>query len=178
MKMRMLGLLIGTVLAVAPAFAGAEGPKVVFDCYYVNFAWGYKLSGVFIDSKGQVFKYNRNGNPWLPPSVREGASVHPESELLEKYMNAEIVGQVDKTVLNEKIKLIGAASEGTITRTPHAKDAGGRGCVAFSYDEKNKSYKETRLGSRGNFTTTNSAPEAQELYYWLQDYWALEKKGK
>ncbi len=158
------------------AFADEAVGKIIFDCYYANAAWGYQLSGVYIDSTGQIFKYNRNGNPWLPDSVKSGANVYPQSDLMEKYLNTELVGKIGQKMLDEKIQLIKSAATGTISNKATAFDAGERSCVAYIYNRNAKSYRAITLGSKGDVTTINSAPAAQELYAWLQDYWKLEKK--
>jgi len=97
---------------------------------------------------------------------------------MEKYMNRELVGKVSKDILNEKIKLIKPASLGTLSTKQTAVDAGGHGCDAYTYDKTSKAYTTIELGSVGDVTTINSAPEAQELRKWLQDYWNLEKKER
>ena len=144
---------------------------IIFDCHYVNFAWGYRLEGFYIDHNGNLYKYNRHGNPWLPDSVRKGDAYYPETDLLDKFQNKKLIGTIERTILEEKINLISEAARGTITRKQRGNDMGGRGCVAYYFDNNKKTYKEINLGSTGDFDEENSSDRAKELLIWLKQFW-------
>jgi hypothetical protein len=143
--------------------------QVLFDCYYVNFAWGYTLSGYFINQDGMIVRYDRGKDPWLPESIQEEPGVVSTTDLNEKFKNQEQVGTVDPTILAQKIELVYAAAVGIITQEQMAADAGWSGCVLYRYHPELDGYSEIPLGAGGDFLVRNSAPEAQELLRWLQD---------
>jgi len=143
--------------------------QVLFDCYYVNFAWGYTLSGYFINQDGAIFRYDRGDNRWLPESIREDSFVISSTDLIAKFSNQEYIGEIDPNLLKEKIALIPAVVGGKITEEQVAADAGWGGCVTYRYHPDLDAYSEIPLGAGGDFLIKNNAPEAEELLIWLQD---------
>lgn len=145
--------------------------EIIFDCYHVNFAWGYRLDGFYIDKNGKIFKYNRNGDPWLPDSVKQGGMVYPESDLYDKYKNKQLIGNVEQQYLQSKIVLIQKAARGKLSRRHTGNDAGASGCVAYLFSPEKKEYREIRLGSSGDYEEINSSSAAHELFKWLKQFW-------
>jgi hypothetical protein len=138
--------------------------KPVFECYRINFAWGYINRGFYIDDNGGVFKYSNSEH-----SPSEDKDV---KKLQDKYENKEIAGEVDKSVLTNMIKLVLPASKGKlIKRDSGVRDAGWEGCKAFMYDAHTQLYSIVELGTTGvsDMDTTNTASEASTLLMWLNE---------
>jgi hypothetical protein len=162
----LLALMCSFLVHSSPSEAGDLG-EIVFDCYHVNFAWGYILKGFYIDRDGRIYNYDRKGDPWLPNSVRKGSHSYPGPDLMSKFRNRKSAGEIDPSLLKEKVALIEPASGGKIYREPMLHDAGWFGCVAYLFDERNDIYTAVTLGAWGDFTERNSSQEAQSLLSWL-----------
>jgi hypothetical protein len=153
--------------------ASAPAPVPVFDCFAMNSAWGFTLSGKFIDTEGNIFSYGRRGKAWLAtPVAEQDAKYYAEADLQEKFDDARRTGQVDAAALASNSALIDAAGAGKLTITDGgARDAGSSGCHAYVHDAARKRYRDIELGTDGGVSdmrTTNDAPEAQQLLKWLR----------
>ena len=173
MHMRFWSLIF--IIIFSASFISCSNGDVIFDCYYINWAGDYRLEGFYIDRNGNIYKYNRNGNPWLPESAQVGIPEPNEDELLNKFQNKKIIGNVDMTTLHDKINLISDTTSGTITRKPRGADMGARGCVAYKFDNSNKRYKTIQLGSSCDWDIENSSTSARLLLNWLSGFWELTK---
>ena len=157
--------------AEAPATAQTLVP--VFDCFAMNSAWGFTLSGKLVDVDGNVFSYGRRGKAWLAMPVMEGsAKYYSETDLQDKFSDARRTGHVDAAVLAGNTALIDAAGAGKLAVADGgARDAGSSGCHAYVHDAARKRYRDIELGSDGGVSdmrTTNEAAEAQQLLKWLR----------
>ena len=153
--------------------ATAPAPVPLLDCFAMNSACGFTLSGKFIDTDGNVFSYGRRGKAWLAiPVVEQDAKYYAEADLLEKFDDARRTSQIDGAALATNSALIGAAGAGKLTIADGgARDAGSSGCHAYVHDAARKRYRDIDLGSDGGVSdvrTTNDAPEAQQLLKWLR----------
>jgi hypothetical protein len=177
----IIGVTIAAALAVAATTraddAEPAGPAQalvpVFDCFAMNSAWGFTLSGKLIDTDGKVFSYGRRGKAWLVMPVAEGSAKYfSEAELQDKFSDARPTGQIDAAALAENKTLIDAAGSGKLAVADGgARDAGSSGCHAYVHDAAHKRYRDIELGSDGGVSdmrTTNDAPEAQQLLKWLR----------
>ena len=184
--MTVLRSIIGVALAAAlaaagsaragetEAAAGAQAPVPVFDCFAMNSAWGFTLSGKLIDSDGNVFSYGRRGKAWLVTPATEGsAKYYSEADLQDKFSDARRAGQqIDAAALARNQALIDAAGSGKLSVADGgARDAGSSGCHAYVHDAARERYRDIELGSDkgvSDVRTINDAPEAQQLLKWLQ----------
>jgi len=178
---RIIALALSAAFAAAASAqaADAEPPAAtqplvpVFDCFAMNSAWGFTLSGKVIDAGGNVFSYGRRGKAWLVVPVAEGsAKYYSEADLQEKFSDARRTSQTDAAALADNTALIDAAGAGKLAIADGgARDAGSSGCHAYVHDAAHKRYRDIDLGSDGgvnDLRTTNDAPEAQQLLKWLR----------
>jgi len=176
----IIALALSAALAAGtPAQAGdAETPVAaqtlvpLFDCFAMNSAWGFTLSGKLIDAGGNVFSYGRRGKAWLAMPVMEGsAKYYSEADLQDKSSDARRTGQIDAATLAANTALIDAAGAGKLAVADGgARDAGSSGCHAYVHDAARKRYRDIELGSDGGVSDTritNDAPAAQQLLKWL-----------
>ena len=178
----IIGVALAAALAAAGSAragetetaAGAQAPVPVFDCFAMNSAWGFTLSGKLIDSDGNVFSYGRRGKAWLVTPATEGsAKYYSEADLQDKFSDARRAGQqIDAAALARNQALIDAAGSGKLSVADGgARDAGSSGCHAYVHDAARKRYRDIELGSDkgvSDVRTINDAPEAQQLLKWLQ----------
>jgi hypothetical protein len=87
------------------------------------------------------------------------------------FINSQLVGSINISTLKEKVALIAPASQGEISVEAGGNDMGSSGCVAYVFEKSNSSYSTVDLGSRGDWNSRNSSPEAQALYLWLLGLW-------
>jgi len=178
---RIIALALAAAFAAAASAqaADAESPAAthtlvpVFDCFAMNSAWGFTLSGKLIDAGGNVFSYGRRGKAWLVVPVAEGsAKYYSEADLQDKFSDARRTGQIDAAALAGNTALIDAAGAGKLAIADGgARDAGSSSCHAYVRDAAGKRYRDIELGSDGGVSdvrTTNDAPEAQQLLKWLR----------
>ncbi len=137
----------------------------LFDVYYVNFAWGYRLQGAYIDNRGNVVTYDHSAAVWSPEDPE-----HPtEAELAEKYSaNADTVAVVAPLTLRYQAFLIGGAGAGPLSDPVQTGfDMGAWTKVAYRYDAAAERYERVLLDTAGDVTQTNLSPEASRLIRWL-----------
>lgn len=151
----------------------AQTPVPLFDCFAMNSAWGFTLSGRFIAADGSIFSYGRRGKAWLATPVREeGARYYAEADLQDKFIDGRRTGNVDAAALADNAALIEAAAAGKLVIADGgARDAGSSGCHAYVHDAARRRYRDIDLGSDGGVNdtrTTNDAPAAQQLLNWLR----------
>jgi hypothetical protein len=157
----------------AETAATAQAVAPVFDCFAMNSAWGFTLSGKLIDTDGNVFSYGRRGKAWLAMPVTEGsAKYYAEADLQDKFSDTRRTGNIDAAALADNTALIDAAGAGKLAVADGgARDAGTSGCHAYVHDAARKRYRDIELGTDGGVSdmrTTNDAPEAQQLLKWLR----------
>jgi hypothetical protein len=177
-RMALIAAFVCTTAARAteagdPLPAQAQVGVPLFDCYAMNSAWGFTLSGKLIDADGTIYSYGRRGEAWLArPAAEQGASYYTEAALREKFTDARRSGSVDAAVLAEKSKLIEAAGAGKLSIADGgARDAGSSGCHAYVRDTSARRYRDIDLGSDAGVSdqrSVNDAPAAEQLLTWLR----------
>jgi hypothetical protein len=146
--------------------ADAESGKFIFEYCRSNDAPGHILNGFFIDSEGDVWKYDHDADAWQP-SRSDG--IFYEFDLKEKYRDAKKTGAaVDKKVLAAMTSLIESASEGELKQRPGGNDMGAALYIAYLYDSGADRYKHVILSSRGDQIVDNTSGAAKTLTQWLE----------
>jgi hypothetical protein len=145
----------------------------VFDCFRVNTAWGFALSGTMVDRSGGIYRYSTRGKGWAPPSTQvDGATYYRDADLRAKFADAKGDGSVDAQALAENAALIVKSAEGRIQRADTGtRDAGSSTCHAYIHDETRQRYRDVELGSDGGVSDmrdSNDAAAAQTLLMWLK----------
>jgi hypothetical protein len=139
--------------------------RIIFQCEYINYAWGYQHVGWIIDSSGSVYCYNNPEVWYYTDSLGLINSTEMDSNLLR---TDSICYKIDKVELTSKIALIKKASKGNISEQVNEMfDAGATTFYTYIYDEETKSYKQILLKQTGDWRIDNTSTEAVELYEWL-----------
>lgn len=171
MKKRILYLV---PLFFAFAFAGCQrdyyvcmpDQKVVFQYECSNYAWVRTHTGWYIDSEGYVRTYNLPVT-WNYPDSKGFLS---KSDMDENLLMADSVCfRVDPKVLAEKIKRIGKASEGSLSKpVSEMCDAGIVSYHCFTFDSNTQQYRSFLLDQWGDVAIHNKSTDAVALFDWLK----------
>lgn len=152
--------------------ADTTSGKYIFEYCYTNAAWGYQLYGSYIDSEGDVWKYDRSSDPWQP-SRMDG--IYYDFDLKAKFKDAKKTGTVDKAVLTAMASLIETASQGELIKRSGGKDMGAASYIAYLYDSAADSYREVLLASRGDFNIDSTSSAAKTLTQWLESVFSQQQ---
>jgi hypothetical protein len=122
----------------------AHAFPIAFEVNYENNAWGYQNHGCMVDESRFVYRYD-----------------------LRSDQPMESIGRITREEYEKGTELLQKASSGTFTTQHAAADAGIKQWTGFLYD------KHIKLRQEGDFTGTNSAPEAAQLADMI-DQWCKE----
>jgi hypothetical protein len=178
----LLCILLTIALPLAAAGAWATVPAEtrpaanatpVFDCFHINFAWGFTLSGRFINADGTIYSYHKTKPAWLPrTNEQDGARYLTQSDLDAKYDERTKIGSIVASELDAQRGAIEAAASGKLVQAgPGAHDAGTSSCHAYIHDAPNARFRDVNLGTDGGVSDSplrNDAPKAQVLLDWLK----------
>lgn len=145
--------------------------KILLESYTIEMTFGYKLSGMYIQSDGTVWKYEHTGTPWYPDKLRPGEL--SARDMLTKHKGARQIGTVDTKLLHDMSEMIKPAARGKVVRPVGSGDSGGSLDVAYLYNPGTSVYREIILAGQGDRVASNSAPEAQMLVDYLREVQAL-----
>jgi hypothetical protein len=140
---------------------------VLLESYAVDMTWGYKLSGMYIESDGTVWAYEQTGTPWYPEKLQAGEL--SERDMLTKHKDPHQIGTVDRKLLHDMAQMIKPASRGNVTRAAGSSAGNGSLEVAYLFDPESSTYREIILAGQGNRVAANSAAEAQVLLDYLHE---------
>lgn len=136
-----------------------------FDVSILNVVGGFQMSGTFIDSRGHTVAYDHSFGPWR---IASPSSV-TVAEMEDRFsVPTDTLGVVDAATLAGMYAKVAAAGRGTISAPLYTGD--GPGTIIYcchAYDEEIGGYVKVLFKQTGDFTSTNSSPEAQELVVWL-----------
>ena len=158
MPVMLVFAAVAAVLAQDPAPIGTP----VFDCYHVNRAWGFLLTGTVIDDRGRIFTYRSASRGVMPAAAADSTPAFiADADLALRFENRTPVGRVEKRALDANIALIAEAATGSVTRSDGgARDAGVSACHAYLHDANHHRVRDVELGSFGSVNdrlTTNSS---------------------
>jgi len=138
--------------------------RVLFDCYAINFAWGFHLEGFFIDSEGRVYTYDHSNEVWHgPPDGRPS-----DEDLTEKHRGAELILKIPRDIIAGKYPLVAKAKDGKVTRKSAGADMGAHVFEGFLWDPDAGRYDPVLLRSTGDWEEINTSRSARELVEWLE----------
>ena len=177
----MINIILSFILVlITPALTSAMSSKpsveqtYLFEFSQVNFAWGFQMSGMYIDKDGNVYKYNHSHAPWNPANDTSLT----ESDLQEKYAHKkEFVATVAKSRINNMHNLIAPAGKGRLSQPEKGcVDSGSGTYTAYLFDAQRQTYKPITLYQVGDMPKKNMSDEARILYEWLFDVFGSEPK--
>lgn len=173
MPFLLLTVLLLAAAGDAPPPAAAAAVDPAFECYRLNYAWGFSLAGSVVDRNGTIWRYRLRERDRSPAPIRDGAHVsYAAADLRGKFERAERSGAVDAATVDAKLALAARAADGAVTTSDTGtRDAGMSTCHAYLADAGGARYRDVELGSDGavaDARTRNDAAAAQELLDWLR----------
>ncbi len=145
-----------------------EFGEILFEVTHVNHAWGYSLSGIFIDADGMVCSY-RWGNasqPWEPADPGRLTQADMDRKCA---INRDTLGYIAPATLTAMRDLIPAAGAGTMTDPLHQRaDYGQKSWLAFTCDSEIGDYRRVVIAVAGDYAVKNLSVETSTLSAWLR----------
>lgn len=140
--------------------------KPIFDHLRVNFAWGFRCAGTYIDGSGRVYKYvcdkPDSSNPHFRTHIGGGDAVAERF-----YINDTLLYTVDSTRLVEMYRLLQIAVREPVIRTHRGYDMGGVGIHGLLYSDTSDVPIEVALVGSGDWSLRRQGPATDELLQWL-----------
>jgi hypothetical protein len=163
----------GEPTARAGAPVAMTAPDPVFECYRVNFAWGFRMAGTMLDRSGGIYRYQVGDKDPRPAPAKDSEPLYwPAAAMRARFSGLQPARVVAFAELAEKIALIDKAAGGRLTQTDTGvRDAGLSTCHAYVFDAGREAYRDVVLGSDGGAADTriaSSAAQAQALIDWLK----------
>jgi hypothetical protein len=151
----------GTDAATLPA-----GQKYLFEIHRTNFAWGRVHYDYFITADGNVYRAEQ---PDAGTTAISGYSHDMTEEQITAHHGSAValVTTVAPDVLRAKLDLISYARQGELLTVAGCADYGTVDYFGFNYTPGTGRYDAIPLGTDGDRSRQNTAPEAQALVDWL-----------
>ena len=172
----MPAIVSSALLLIVSASAGETSVPFdpVFECYRVNYAWGFSMSGAAIGRDGTTLHYSVHDRDLRPTPRKGGGAVYYEaSNLRARFIGATPTGTVVAAdSLRDNVALIDDAAKGNVSASPTGvRDAGTSTCHAYVLESGTHRYRDVELGSDGAVTDMrfdNDAKAAATLLDWLR----------
>jgi hypothetical protein len=167
-KAAMLFLIFLLFISCSDDFkVNTREQQVLFQYEYINYAWSYQHSGWFIDTSGNLIRYNMPSKWNYPDTLGFIDDTAMINNLDFCYESGAIFPKLD---LQAKIRLIDKAAKGTLTKPRYEMaDAGIQRYSAFLYNKDTKKYKRILLYQWGDELIENTSSEAKELQKWMAE---------
>jgi hypothetical protein len=153
---------------VASILAGASDQQIACEVSYVNFAWGFQHSGVYIDPNGAIgeFKYSADDSRWVP---NRGQPM-TQGDLRNKYRPGNrIIGKVcpDQMIwLRDELNKVRYSP---VSKPEHASSDGGiQYTQCWMFESERETGEHVRLRESGDFESRNLADAAPALANWIE----------
>jgi hypothetical protein len=165
-----------SIFIILIGIASASEPVAVFDpifeCYRVNTAWGFALSGAAIGRDGEIVRYSLRDKDLRPtPQKEAGVTYYESSNLRAHLVGAATSNRIDADQLRDNLALVDDAAKGNVSASPTGvRDAGVSTCHAYILDAGAHRYRDVDLGSDGavsDMRFENDAKAAATLREWL-----------
>jgi hypothetical protein len=162
-------LMIGTASTGEPTLPFDP----VFECYRVNYAWGFSMSGAAIGRDGSVLHYSLRDKDLRPvPQEDANTTYYDASNMRARFAGITPSNTVDADALRDDLALIDEAAKGNVSSSPTGvRDAGVSTCHAYIPDSGAHRYRDVQLGSDGavsDMRFANDAKASATLLDWLK----------
>ena len=137
---------------------------VLFEVYHVNWAWGFQLTGSFIDGQGRVWRFDHGGDEWTDPPDGLTAADFPQ-----RYGTVTHVRDgLDCDALAGFLARLPEVAGGGTRREHRAHDAGSTVFSGYTVDPSSGRYRRVDAHVDGDWRVTNTSEAARELRVWLE----------
>ncbi len=141
-------------------------PSVLFEVEYLNYAWSYQQSGLYVDIAGNVYGYLRRKDQYWDGNDK---TLFSYEELLNKFsVGKTLMKTIDAATLQQKIAL-GRQDIGQLTEPKYrCADAGTVSFWVYRVDTESGKYARTLLTRAGDVMQKNQTESGTALVNWLR----------
>lgn len=138
---------------------------ILFQCEYVNYAWGYQHNGWIIDSAGNVRRF-RKPEQW---HFVDSLGLISSKDMHDNIQKTDsIILKIDKQTLLYYFEKLKDASKGKLSEPRQEMfDAGIAQFSGYLYQEDSKKFKQVILRQIGDMAFENRSAEANKIYNWM-----------
>ena len=141
--------------------------EILFEVYYINYAWGKQHNGFLIDKNGNIKTY-KNPEDWNFPSADKEISADQIAKNLTKTTLAST--KISQEELNDYASRIYTIDQTKLSKPENVgADMGESIFATYNYDAEKQTYKQVLISKSGDWKTENKDKSAQEIKNWLSD---------
>ena len=151
---------------------------------HVNYARGYRRTGMALDVSGDIWSYTiekrpgniKDGDEW-PPAGRKRFT---GADLQARYKTATVVfgTKVPASEIAKYFALIADAAKAKPTKPSQSgADRGQMIVYCYTYDARVSAYSQVMLDESGNWRSTNPSQAAKKLTSWLDGWFSRPTRG-
>jgi hypothetical protein len=167
MMQRSLWLAAALVLAACndPEGPTPESGQVLLEIEYSNYAWVPTFGGFFVEGSGDIYSYDRNGQPF-----DNDDDVLTETELQSKLApNRILVATRDsQEVATIAARITQVVPDQLSLPVSRCADAGALTYRAYRFNSATRTYRPILLRTEGDMAQENLSPAAQQLVAYVQ----------
>lgn len=140
--------------------------RVLLEIEYINYAWVATYAGFFIDAKGDIYSYDREGAPW-PYGERQ---VLTEQQLNEKFepKRTLVSSRNGEEVATVATRISQLNPDQLSARKGECADAGVLTYRAYKYNAAARTYEPVLLRAEGDLAQQNTSGAGQELIAYVR----------
>lgn len=148
--------------------------KYLFEYYYINHAWGFRFSGVYVDNNGNVVNYDYPGSEKFNRNrTEEGLdsrfNIKGHERIKDVFKKDAAPKVIEQAKIIEMFQKIDAASKGGYSKGVNtANDAGSYVFICYKFNKDTQKYTKVLLSEAGDWSKYNTSEEAKELVEWLK----------
>jgi hypothetical protein len=147
--------------------------KYIFDVYYVNYAWGFTMRGIYIDNNGDMFSYQVSPTDTVSRDSlrmlhRYGMNIKEHDLDMKFSFNKKFIKNIGPTVVIKKLgDLYNVPLNAYSDTLGTGADMGAYVYSGYIFDIKSNTYREVELKVSGDVSYYNTSNNATELVSWL-----------
>ncbi|MGE5411618.1 MAG: hypothetical protein ACM3MI_11725 [Clostridiales bacterium] len=172
--LRLMILFLCFVLSGCEVFeSNPPEQKYLFDVYYVNYAWGFTLRGIYIDKNGDMFSYQVSPTDTVSRDSlrifhRYGLNIKERDLDIKFSFNKKFVKNIGPAIAVKKLgDLYNVPLNAYSDTLATGADMGAYLYSGYIYDVKSNTYREVELKVSGDVSYYNTSTNATRLVDWL-----------
>jgi hypothetical protein len=145
----------------------SEKQEILFQFDYINYAWGYRHNGFYVDSEGKILTYD-NPQEWNFP---DDDFTLTESQLHKNLENCLYSGKkIPASELRKYADYIKNISSSKVSALKNvAADAGSIQYICYQFSGVPPAYKGCLIKMEGDFTCENLNFYSKRVSAWLKN---------
>jgi len=166
-KIILITLTVLLITGCKKNYIISDKQTILFQLEYVNYAWGYRHNGFFIDNEGNVLTYS-NPEDWIFPDNDFCLNETQVAKNIGSCIQSGI--KIPKEELHKYTNYIKNIASSKVTAMKNvAADAGSLEYICFQFSESTGKYKGYLIKMEGDFTCENLNFYSKKVASWLRD---------